>query len=110
MKKVFILFLLAVFTQCSSYKLLVPSQKDAERGNEKFKFEDNTLMDLKEGKQLFEQKCTKCHDIKKPFTKSEATIVKVMPLMSKRAKLDNRVQGLILKYLLTMHDVEMKRL
>ncbi len=110
MKKIIILLLLAIFTQCSSYKLLDPSQIDAERGNEKFKFEGNTLADLKEGRQLYAQKCSKCHNIKRPFTKSEATIIKVMPIMAKRAKLDNRVQGLILKYLLTMHDTEMKRI
>ncbi|HMG14216.1 MAG TPA: hypothetical protein VK590_02145, partial [Saprospiraceae bacterium] len=95
MKKIFILLLLAVFTECSSYKLIAPTQIDADRGNEKFKFEGNTLTDLKEGRQLYEQKCVKCHDLKKPFTKSEATVTKVMPLMAKKANLDNRVQGLI---------------
>lgn len=110
MKKLLILLLLFVFAECASYKLIVPSQKDADLANEKFKFEGNTLEDLKEGRQLFLLKCTKCHDVKKPFTKSEAVVNKVMPLMAKRARIDNRVQGLILKYILTMHQIESKRL
>jgi len=85
---------------CAAYKPLTPTQSDADRAA--MTNPAITLANLNEGKTIFEDKCHKCHSLKKPFNKSEEEIKDALPVMAKRAKLDSNQEDLVLQYLLTM--------
>ena len=101
------LFLLA----CSSAKLLIPSQSDADRAAKVNS--DITLASLNEGKTLFEQNCNKCHGYKSPPSKSEEKWNKIIPRMvakvnkkTKKETINPEQQNLILNYVITMSAVK----
>jgi mono/diheme cytochrome c family protein len=100
MKKVLVIVSIILLVGCASYKPVAPAQNDADRAT--VKIPGTTLADLNQGKAIFEEKCHKCHSLKKPFTKSEEEIKSALPKMAKRAKIDSKQEDLVLKYLLTM--------
>jgi len=112
MKKATIILLFAALTACTAIKLLTPTQTDADRGTQKFK--GYTLVDLNQGKSLFETKCTVCHKAKNPASKSEDEWKEIVPKMAARSKnrgkgeIDAQSQELILKYLITMSSAPKK--
>jgi cytochrome c5 len=107
MKKVLIVVSITLLVACASYKPIVPVQSDADRAANKIP--GTTLADLNQGKAIFEDKCHKCHSLKKPFSKSEKDIEDAMPKMAKRAKIDSQQEDLVLKYLLTMSTVQLPK-
>ena len=85
--------------------LISPTQNDAGRGRQKFP--DLTLAELNQGKIFFENNCNKCHGEKISFKVSEKHLYKVVPRMAKKkAKVDDKTEALILKYLVTMHSAQ----
>jgi hypothetical protein len=104
MKKILVIVSICLLAACTVYKPIVPSQGDADRAAQKFP--GTTLADLNQGEAIFEKSCKKCHSLKKPFRKSEEEIRSVLPKMAKRAKIDDKQQDLVLKYLLTMNSVQ----
>ena len=109
MKKLIVLFFVAVLSACS-VKLLTPTQPDADRGAKIFP--GLTLDELAQGKKLNEEKCTTCHGLKKPGAFSEEDWKKIIPNMARRAEkankpeIDSKSQDLILKYILTMREAK----
>jgi len=100
MKKVIVLVSFILLAACAAYKPLAPTQGDADRAAKTNP--EITLTNLNEGKAIFEDKCHKCHSLKKPFHKSEEEIKAALPVMAKRAKLDSHQEELVLQYLLTI--------
>ena len=103
MKKIITLLFISVLFACAAYKPHIPVQADAERAAQKYP--GATLADLEQGRAIFEEKCHKCHGLKKPFRKDEVKIAKVLPRMAHRAKLDSKQEALVLEYLTTMTPV-----
>lgn len=96
MKKSIAILSLLILTACS-VKLVAPTQTDADRVAQRMP--GTTLADLQEGKSLFETKCTQCHGIKKPSSKTESEWQQIIPIMAKRAEKDHA-------QLITGHDQE----
>ena len=102
MKKSIVIVSLFLLTACSA-KLVTPTQTDADRVAQRMP--GTTLADLQEGKTLFEAKCTQCHGIKKPASKTESEWQHIVPIMAKRAEkankdlIDGHAQEQIMKYL-----------
>jgi cytochrome c5 len=99
--------LMTAFTACT-VKLMTPSQSDVERVSVKYPGYD--LVQLNEGKSLFESTCNRCHRLKNPMSRNEEKWRKIVPQMigklnKKAGKLviDDRQQESILKYIITMN-------
>jgi cytochrome c len=105
MRKTFIVLSVIIFAACSP-KVYVPSDTDAIRGSEKFP--GVTVAELNEGKALYEQKCTICHQAMKLTSKTEEQWRKIVPDMAARYEKSGKgvismaEQDKILKYILVM--------
>jgi len=98
---------------CGTTKLIQPTQADAERGSQKFT--NLTLAQLNQGKELFEQNCSLCHGLKKPESRNEDQWSKIVPNMAEKVNrkkgegtLNNEKQEILLKYLVTMSNSQVK--
>lgn len=92
-------------TACGA-TLTAPTQADADRGAKKFP--GLTMTELAEGQNLFKAKCSQCHGLKNPTSRTEEQWRKVVPKMAGKAerkankeKIDAAAQEKILKYLIT---------
>ena len=100
MKKLIVICTLLGLVACSKVVLMAPSQTDAERAGKKFP--GMTLSDLNEGKAQFEKNCQKCHSLKNPASRNEAQWNKIVPKMAKKAKIDEKTEEQIRRYLVVM--------
>ena len=107
MKKYIYISTAFLLFSCSPLILVQPSENDAARASQKFP--GTTLEELNQGKTFFEANCSKCHSLKKPFKVSEEKLNSIVPKMAKKAKLDDKTENLILKYLVTMNSVQNKK-
>lgn len=93
---------------CSSTKtVLAPTQSDVDRVSSKYP--DYSLVQLNEGRSLFQKHCSVCHGLKDPASKDEAQWNKTVPRMVAKANkkstvIDAEAQELILKYVVTMSE------
>jgi cytochrome c5 len=99
--------LMSAFTACT-VRLMTPSQSDVERVSVKYPGYD--LVQLNDGKALFETTCNRCHRLKNPMSRNEEKWTKIVPKMigklnKKEGKIviDDKQQESILKYIITMH-------
>lgn len=106
MKLVISILTIALLSACGA-KLAVLTQSDVERGAQQFP--GITLAELQEGQQLFKIRCSQCHPLKNPTSRSPEQWRKVVPRMaakaennSKKQKIDAVTQEKILKYLITV--------
>jgi cytochrome c5 len=102
MKRSIVFVSLLFLTACSA-KLVSPTQTDADRVAQRMP--GTTLADLQEGKALYQTKCSQCHALKKPSSKTESEWQQIIPIMAKRAEkahkdlIDGHAQVQIMKYL-----------
>jgi mono/diheme cytochrome c family protein len=96
MKKSIAIVSLLFLTACSA-KLITPTQTDADRVAQRMP--GTTLADLQEGRALYQSKCSQCHGLKKPSSKTESEWQQIIPIMAKRAEKAH-------KDLITGHDQE----
>ncbi|OYU94168.1 MAG: hypothetical protein CFE21_17210 [Bacteroidetes bacterium B1(2017)] len=85
--------------------LATPTQTDLDRVNTKYPAYN--LMQVNEGKRLYESYCAGCHKLKNPASKTEERWKEIVPKMVVKAKkkdivIDENSQALILEYLVTM--------
>jgi mono/diheme cytochrome c family protein len=99
MKKILFVTLL-VAVACSSKKLFVLTQADADLAAAKYP--GMTLADLEEGHRLYTANCQKCHGLKKPQKYSEARLNTIVPIMADKAKIDQATEDKILHYMVTL--------
>ena len=59
-----------------------------------------TVKEMEDGKKLYVTHCTSCHSMKAPFEYTTEQWNKILPNMSKKAKIDDATQESIRKYLL----------
>jgi len=106
MKKHIILpVVILLMVACKAVILSTPSQTDIDRVNNLYP--NYTLIELKEGKKLYELKCQGCHGLKNPRRESEKKWKKIVPKMVKKAfkkeiEISKEDEKAILKYLITM--------
>ena len=105
MRILFVVVSICFLTACGA-TLTAPTQTDVDRGAKKFP--GLTLTELTEGQNLFKAKCSQCHGLKNPTSRSEEQWRKVVPKMAGKAaskankeKIDAAAQEKILKYLIT---------
>lgn len=84
-----------------------PSQADVDRMSTKYP--GYTLAELTQGKQLYQDNCQTCHNLKSPRSRDEAGWKEIVPDMVKRVNnqptpshLDAKAEEAILRYLVTM--------
>ena len=87
---------------CKGTQYLVPTDNDFAIA--KNHWPSATLSQLKEGYEIFSDKCTDCHGIKKPQKWSEADWIKTMQTMGRKAKLDSNEYNLVLRYILAKRE------
>lgn len=104
MKNLALVFSILFFAGCASYSLITPTQVDADRA--KAENPDVTLANLTKGKDLFQENCGKCHSLKKAFAHSTDEVVKIMPKMAKKSRINATDAQLIQQYILTMHSAQ----
>jgi mono/diheme cytochrome c family protein len=105
MKYLIMLLLVSGIIGCATYKPLPGTQSDVDRASTTFP--GITLEDLSRGASLYEVKCSSCHGLKKPGSRTEAQWREIVPRMAKKAnkqrqEIDPNAQEDILKYLITM--------
>ena len=99
-----------ILAGCSSTKpVATPTQSDVDRVSSKYP--NFTLVQLNEGRSLFQKHCSVCHGLKDPASKDEAQWNKTVPRMAAKANkkstvIDAEAQELILKYVVTMSDAK----
>jgi|SRR5581483_11147669 len=88
---------------CGSTKNLIPTQADVPIAQAHWA--GTTMDELTKGYNIYAEKCTECHGMKKPqnFTEDEWTI-NYMPSMGKKAKLQPDEYQLVLHYILTKRE------
>jgi cytochrome c5 len=94
---------ISFFTFCCSTKYLIPSQVDVPIAQSHWA--STTLDDLTKGYNIYADKCTDCHGLKKPqkFTEDEWN-TNLMPSMGKKAKLNPDEYQLVLRYILAKRE------
>ncbi len=83
------LVFLFIITSCS-VKLYEPSAETVST--------NANLTKLKQGKELYINKCAECHSLKQPEKYSADKWVKLVKVMSKKAKINDDQASLILQY------------
>lgn len=92
-----------VFFYCCAPTLLLPTEIDAQRGQQKWP--DMDVAQLQEAHRLYKNKCGGCHFLYRPYKYSEEKWLQLLPDMKKEAKLDSLQYELIKKYVLIMREV-----
>lgn len=112
MKKAIYISILLIAASCATGSKAVettvsgPTQADVDRVQTKFP--GYTLVELNEGKKLYENNCNLCHGLKKLTSETEEGWRKIVPPMVKKANnknggiLDAVAEEKILKYVITM--------
>ena len=110
MKKILALSIIAISVYaCSSSKneTSTPVEiTEAQVAHGATKFPGLTKADLEEGRTLYAANCNSCHKLYKATSENEAGWKKIIPPMSRKAKIDDATQQKITKYLLTMCDAK----
>lgn len=113
MKKIGIIFSLTILLySCSTSKLFIPTQATVD--GVKTKYPNITLAELNKGKALYEQKCTICHGIKTPQSRTEEQWTPIVYEMTQMANKDEikikpAEEEAILKYLISMSSTFNKK-
>ena len=91
MKKFFISSAIALFFVVSCSPKVIAPTKEAPLEN-----------NLVQGKQIFENSCSKCHDLPKPSQHSTEEWVGIMNAMAPKAKLTKEEHQLVFNYVSTV--------
>ena len=108
MKKIVIVISIAALAACGTVKVAQPTQADADFGATKFA--GYTLAQLNKDKEMYEQNCSTCHNLKNPRSKKESQWKEIVPEMAMKAKkkahgsevINTGTQENILRYLTVM--------
>lgn len=57
---------------------------------------------LMAGKKLYETRCISCHTLKNPYLTTKAKWIKILPRMTRRAKLKEEEKELLSKYIFSL--------
>jgi cytochrome c5 len=95
-----------IIASCSdnSVRAIQVTQKDTDIASKKW--QGVTMAQLTQGKTIYESNCNKCHKLKDPKSHTEEEWNKIVPNMSRKAKIDAASQDLVLKYVVTMSIAE----
>ncbi len=95
------LFIAFTFWFCSP-KVLPPTT--AQLQNVKSQYPDMDTVAINKGYILFSENCNKCHRLKNPGNYSDEEWHKILPVMSKKAKLNPEETDLIQTYVLAFSE------
>ncbi len=94
---------LSFLAVCCSTKYLIPTEVDVPIAQSHWP--GTTLNELSRGYDIYADKCTDCHGLKKPQKYSvDDWNTKHMPTMGKKAKLNPEEYNLVLHYILTKRE------
>lgn len=85
---------------CAKTTLPLATETDAEKVSDKYP--GITAQELAQGQVLYEQHCGNCHKLYSPDSRTDAQWKDVVPPMANKAKIDDKSEGLILNYLVSM--------
>ena len=88
---------------CKSPDYLVPGSKDVTNAQKRWGA-STTLTQLKDGYDLYMDKCTHCHGLKGPLKKTEEQWTQIMHIMGRKAKLDSNQYNLVLHYIIVKRE------
>lgn len=91
MKNLLIAFLFMAAFGCTT-QLYMPSEANVN------KVEAATLAELQQGRDLFQNKCGKCHKLPKPGKHAKDEWQKILAKMAPKAKLSAEQSDLVYKY------------
>jgi hypothetical protein len=92
MKTTIALILILAFVSCTT-KLYVPSEANVN------KRETASLSELQQGKEIFANKCGRCHKLPKPEKRQPQEWTKVLEKMAPKARLTSDQKALVFKYI-----------
>lgn len=95
LKKYLVVTACVIIAACSP-KLIEPTVADETKAKQVYS--DITLAELQQGHKLYIEKCGKCHKLFHPDSHSEAEWKKILPVMGKKAKLDQDQYRLVERY------------
>ena len=97
-----ILIIVSAFLFCCSPSLLLPTTSDVAVA--KKHWSDADSLSLREGYNLYVNKCGACHTLHRPSRYDENKWRKEIPLMKDSAKISDAQVELILRYVLTKRE------
>jgi hypothetical protein len=107
MKKTSLILSVTLIIAGCSAKLIMPSQADSDRMSTKYP--GYSLVELNEGKTLYETNCGNCHGLKKPSAHTEQQWSGIVPDMVRKVNkkagkelLNRSNEESILRYVVTM--------
>jgi hypothetical protein len=92
MKTTIIIILVLAFVSCTT-KLYIPSEANVN------KRETASLAELQQGKEIFSNKCGRCHKLPKPEKHMPEEWTKILEKMAPKAKLTADQTALVFKYI-----------
>ena len=94
------IIVLSVFAACSSKKLATTAP--ADNANAATTPPTNVSMaELEEGKSIFYSNCAKCHTLYDPASRTVSKWNHILPIMTRKAKLDETQAAKVSAYVLT---------
>jgi cytochrome c5 len=91
MKTAIIIILVLAFVSCTT-KLYIPSEANVN------KRETASLAELQQGKEIYSNKCERCHKLPKPEKHQPEEWTKILKKMAVKAKLTDDQKTLVFKY------------
>ncbi len=104
LQKISISLVIGLFiAACAGSKVTTPSEPNqADVDRNKAIFSNLTVEELIQGKAHYEKSCGSCHKLYSPTSESALAWKKIVPPMSRKAKIDAKTEDLILKYVISM--------
>ena len=94
---VFYLFLMLVILACSP-ALYIPKLADSQKAGV-------SVDSLAMGRKIYVNNCSSCHSLYLPDQFTRGEWAKVMPVMQRKAKIDNEQRRMIVKYLAVHYKI-----
>jgi len=87
---------------CKGTQYLIPTDTDVAIAQTHYP--GTTIVQLNRGYDVFSDKCTDCHGLKKPQKYTEDEWMTIMHKMGRKAKLDSNEYNLVLNYILIKRE------
>ena len=97
--KFLLLTCISIFFICCAPAIIKPTIEDVNFAKQKWN--DVSLAQLNNGYSLYVAKCGGCHFLHKINELNENRWLEILPIMSKKAKLTDEQNDLVMKYIIT---------
>lgn len=98
-RNIFLLHIISLVFICCAPTIYKPTIEDVDLANKKW---NNVSMDeLQKGYSLYVAKCGSCHFLHRPTQFAEVRWLEILPIMAKKAKLNEEELDNITKYIIS---------